>query len=116
MPRVCHSSKGFVFIAFHELCLASLDTLSVRFARHLIVVIRFTHNIRSSRKDFYESMAPSPITEDYYKILEVEQSATPQLIVSSYKRLALKLHPDRNPKHGATEAFQLVCSLPGVGL
>ncbi|EMD60742.1 hypothetical protein COCSADRAFT_125882 [Bipolaris sorokiniana ND90Pr] len=51
-------------------------------------------------------MVCSPITEDYYMILEVEQNASPQSIVSSYRRLALKLHPDRNAKHDATEAFQ----------
>jgi hypothetical protein len=44
-------------------------------------------------------------------ILEVEQNAAPQLIVSSYRRLALKLHPDRNAKHDATEAFQRVSQL-----
>ena len=54
-------------------------------------------------------MAPSPITDDYYKVLEVEQIATRELITKSYKRLALKLHPDRNTKQDATEAFQLVC-------
>ncbi|OCT48554.1 DnaJ-domain-containing protein [Cladophialophora carrionii] len=51
-------------------------------------------------------MAPSPITEDYYMILEVEPTAEPQLIAKSYRRLALKLHPDRNDKRDATEAFQ----------
>jgi curved DNA-binding protein CbpA len=54
-------------------------------------------------------MAPLPITEDYYMVLEVGQTATPELIIRSYKRLALKLHPDRNTRHDATEAFQLVC-------
>ncbi|ETI26848.1 hypothetical protein G647_10294 [Cladophialophora carrionii CBS 160.54] len=49
-------------------------------------------------------MAPSPITEDYYMILEVEPTAEPQLIAKSYRRLALKLHPDRNDKRDATEA------------
>ena len=53
-------------------------------------------------------MAPSPITEDYYVVLELEQNATPELITQSYKRLALKLHPDRNARPSATEAFQLV--------
>ncbi|KAF1347185.1 hypothetical protein BDV97DRAFT_282355, partial [Delphinella strobiligena] len=53
-------------------------------------------------------MAPSPITEDYYMVLEVEQTAAPEVIVKSYKRLALKLHPDRNIKYNATEAFQLL--------
>ncbi|MCJ1472934.1 hypothetical protein MMC13_001583 [Lambiella insularis] len=53
-------------------------------------------------------MAPVPITEDYYMVLEVEQTATPELITKSFKRLALKVHPDRNAKHNATEAFQLL--------
>jgi hypothetical protein len=54
-------------------------------------------------------MAPSPITEDYYMILEVEQTAPLQVIIGAYRRLALKLHPDRNRKPNATETFQLVC-------
>jgi curved DNA-binding protein CbpA len=54
-------------------------------------------------------MAPAPITEDYYMVLEVVQTATPEQVIQSYKRLALKLHPDRNAKHDATEAFQRVC-------
>ncbi|ORX98815.1 DnaJ domain-domain-containing protein [Clohesyomyces aquaticus] len=53
-------------------------------------------------------MAPAPITEDYYLVLEVLQSASLELITRSYKRLALKLHPDRNRSHDATEAFQLL--------
>ncbi|KAJ4330585.1 hypothetical protein N0V87_009869 [Didymella glomerata] len=51
-------------------------------------------------------MAPSAITEDYYKILEVDPTAEPELIVKSYRRLALKVHPDRNSERDATEAFQ----------
>ncbi len=61
-------------------------------------------------------MAPAQITEDYYMVLEVGQTAAPELIIRSYKRLALKLHPDRNAKHDATEAFQLVCQLSRVKL
>lgn len=61
-------------------------------------------------------MAPAPITEDYYVVLEVQQTAAPELIVRSYRRLALKLHPDRNAKHDATEAFQLVCQVSGAEL
>lgn len=53
-------------------------------------------------------MTPIPITEDYYMILEVVPTATLEQVKSSYKRLALKLHPDRNTKHDATETFQLV--------
>lgn len=57
-------------------------------------------------------MAPSAITEDYYMILEVDQTAAPELIVKSYRRLALKLHPDRNSRQDATETFQRVCLFP----
>lgn len=49
-------------------------------------------------------------------VLEVTQTAAPELITKSYKRLALKLHPDRNATHGATEAFQLVCQFPGASV
>ncbi|KAF3034663.1 hypothetical protein E8E12_002087 [Didymella heteroderae] len=51
-------------------------------------------------------MAPSAITEDYYMILGVNPSAGLELIKKSYRALALRLHPDRNPEPGATEAFQ----------
>jgi DnaJ-class molecular chaperone len=54
-------------------------------------------------------MVPPPITEDFYMILEVDKTATTGLIAQSYKRLALKLHPDRNHHCNATAAFQLVC-------
>ncbi|WPH04452.1 DnaJ domain-containing protein, protein [Acrodontium crateriforme] len=50
-------------------------------------------------------MAPSIVTDDYYAILEVNQTATLDIINKSYRRLALKLHPDRG---GSTQLFQLL--------
>lgn len=54
-------------------------------------------------------MAPPITTEDYYRVLEVSQTATTELIRKSYLRLALKHHPDRN---GSKEGFQFVCHSP----
>ena len=56
-------------------------------------------------------MVAPPITEDYYAVLEVPQTATANTITQSYRRLALKLHPDRNPAPNATDAFQMVWQL-----
>jgi DnaJ-class molecular chaperone len=44
-------------------------------------------------------------------VLEVDQTTTTELIIRAYKRLALKLHPDRNARHDATETFQRVCQI-----
>lgn len=57
-------------------------------------------------------MAPTQITEDYYTILEISETADLATITSSYKRLALTTHPDKNITNpNATTEFQLVGSV-----
>ncbi|KAK1245986.1 hypothetical protein MKX07_005055, partial [Trichoderma sp. CBMAI-0711] len=54
-------------------------------------------------------MAPSQATEDYYKFLGILQAAGTDAIRASYRKLALKYHPDRNPNNPqATAQFQLL--------
>ena len=36
---------------------------------------------------------------DYYELLEVEVNDSADVIRKAYRRLALRLHPDKNPGH-----------------
>lgn len=47
---------------------------------------------------------------DYYEVLEVDKNATGEEIKKSYKRLALKYHPNRNPLNvdAASEKFRQI--------
>lgn len=43
-------------------------------------------------------------TTDYYELLEIERSADEKTIKSSYRKLAMKFHPDKNPGCAESEA------------
>ncbi|CEP11149.1 hypothetical protein [Parasitella parasitica] len=45
---------------------------------------------------------------DYYKVLKVDKKCTETEIKKSYRKLALKFHPDKNNSPGADEAFKLI--------
>ena len=53
--------------------------------------------------------------KDYYKILNVAESATQEEIKKSFRKLALELHPDHNPDDtGSEEKFKDVTEAYGV--
>ena len=44
------------------------------------------------------------MSDDYYELLEVERSCDDGVLKTSYRKLAMRWHPDKNPGDGAAEA------------
>ncbi|CAN1129769.1 Chaperone protein dnaJ 49 [Linum perenne] len=49
-------------------------------------------------------------TRDHYTILGVEKTCSVDEIRKAYRKLSLKVHPDKNKAPGAEEAFKKVCA------
>ncbi|KAL3625315.1 hypothetical protein CASFOL_030769 [Castilleja foliolosa] len=52
--------------------------------------------------------------KDWYSILQVEKMADELTVRKQYRRLALYLHPDKNPFPGAESAFKLICEANAI--
>ncbi|SCU65956.1 chaperone protein DNAj, putative [Trypanosoma equiperdum] len=72
---------------------------------------RETRRKRRGKRDVgYERKGGTHPSEgdDYYAILGVTRDATPQQIKEAYNRLALEIHPDRNPSQSAASQFDVL--------
>jgi hypothetical protein len=52
---------------------------------------------------YYDAVAKQP---DYYKILQVDPEAEPEVVTAAYRRLAAKYHPDVNKAAGSEERMR----------
>src|ERR1051326_9453126 len=52
----------------------------------------------------------SNVKRDYYEVLGITREATEQEIKSSYRKLAIQYHPDRNPNNPDAEEKFKECS------
>ncbi|KAL7663380.1 J domain-containing protein [[Candida] zeylanoides] len=53
-------------------------------------------------------------SHQYYEVLSVHKTASETEIKKSYRKLAIKLHPDKNPHPRSSEAFKLLNKAWGV--
>jgi len=63
---------------------------------------------RSYTSEHIEAVKRVQSCKDYYEILGVTKEATDTELKSTYRKLALQLHPDKNKAPGAEEAFKAV--------
>ncbi|XVF62577.1 hypothetical protein PTKIN_Ptkin09bG0019600 [Pterospermum kingtungense] len=64
---------------------------------------------RSYTEEHVELVKKIKRNKDYYSILGVEKTCSVDEIRRAYKKLSLKVHPDKNKAPGSEEAFKKVC-------
>ncbi|XP_028331883.1 dnaJ homolog subfamily B member 12b [Gouania willdenowi] len=63
---------------------------------------------KSYTEDQLEAVERIERCKDFYEILGVQKDASEEELKRSYRKLALKFHPDKNQAPGATEAFKAI--------
>ncbi|OMO98512.1 hypothetical protein COLO4_13850 [Corchorus olitorius] len=64
---------------------------------------------RSYTEEHVQMIRQIKRNKDYYAILGVEKTCSVDEIRKAYKKLSLKVHPDKNKAPGSEEAFKTVC-------
>ncbi|KAK2970828.1 hypothetical protein RJ640_014816 [Escallonia rubra] len=64
---------------------------------------------RSYNEEHVQLIRQITRNKDYYAILGLEKSCSVEEIRKAYRKLSLKVHPDKNKAPGSEEAFKKVC-------
>ena len=107
-PPCPYSSDNLFFVLsclFHSLVLIKFQNIhKFKF---------FEKNIFSSKFSKIQIGQQKSMGLDYYAILDVPRSSSIDQIHAAYRRLALKLHPDKN-KDGINQDGKFRCSIFGI--
>lgn len=68
-----------------------------------------TNSERSYTEENVKLIREVKRNNDYYTVLGVEKTCSVEEIRKAYKKLSLKVHPDKNKAPGSEEAFKKVC-------
>lgn len=72
------------------------------------VVEEISNEERSYTEEHVQVISQIKRSKNYYEILGVEKSCSAEEIKKSYRKLSLKVHPDKNKAPGSEEAFKIV--------